>query len=43
VGGSFLGALNGYDAFEVDIAGQIEPLYTKELEEVCDWLTALAN
>jgi ADP-ribosylglycohydrolase len=43
VGGSFLGALNGYDAFGMDIAGQIEPLYSKELEEACDWLTTLAN
>lgn len=43
VGGSFLGALNGYDAFGMDIAEQIEPLYIKELEEVCDWLTSLAD
>lgn len=43
VGGSFLGALNGYDAFGMDIAGQIESLYVKELEEACDWLTTLAN
>lgn len=43
VGGSFLGVLNGYNSFRMDIAGQIEPLYTEGLEDTCNWLVDLAN